>query len=163
MKEELDKYDVILIVGNYGSGKSSLAKEHFPHRKRINRLEIRHYLKEMTEYGKRWESDDWNEDIEGLIKHIENDIISYYLERKQKILIDNTSVTKKSRKRYIDCAQKFHKSIACVFLNPDISVVMKQNKIREFSVPDRIIVDLYSKIELPEQSEGFDKVMVYKN
>ena len=163
MKEEFDKYDIILIVGNYGSGKSSLAKEHFPDRKRINRLEIRHYLKEMTEYGKRWKSDDWNEDIEGLIKHIENDIISYYLERKQKILIDNTSVTKKSRKRYIDCAQKFHKSIACVFLNPDISVVMKQNRMREFSVPDRIIVDLYSKIELPEQSEGFDKVMVYKD
>jgi predicted kinase len=163
MKEEFDKYDIILIVGNYGSGKSSLAKEHFPHRKRINRLKIRHYLKEMTEYGKRWESDDWNEDIEGLIKHIENDIISYYLERKQKILIDNTSVTKKSRKRYIDCAQKFHKSIACVFLNPDISFVMKQNRMREFSVPDRIIVDLYSKIELPEQREGFDKVMVYKN
>ena len=163
MKEELDKYDIILIVGNYGSGKSSLAKEHFPDRKRINRLEIRHYLKEMTEYGKRWESDDWNDDIEGLIKHIENDIISYYLERKQKILIDNISVTKKSRKRYIDCAQKFHKSIACVFLNPDISVVMKQNRMREFSVPDRIIVDLYSKIELPEQGEGFDKVMVYKN
>ncbi|UCB45177.1 MAG: AAA family ATPase [Spirochaetota bacterium] len=163
MKEELDKFDIILIVGNYGSGKSSLAKKHFPDRKRINRYEIRRYLKEMTEYGERWVSDDWNEDIEGLIKHIENDIIYYYLERNQKILIDNTSVTKKSRKRYIDCAQKFHKSVACVFINPDISVVMKQNRMREFPVPDRVIVDLYSKTELPEQSEGFDKVMIYKN
>ena len=74
---------------------------------------------------------------------------------------DNTSVTKKSRRRYIDCARKYHKIAACVFINPDISVVMKQNKMREFPVPDRIIVDLYSKIELPEQSEGFEKVMVY--
>jgi predicted kinase len=160
MKEELDKYDIILIVGNYGSGKSSLAKEHFPHRKRVNRHELRRYLKEMTEYGKRWVPEDWNEDIEGLIKHIEYDIISYYLDRKHKIVIDNTCVTKKSRRRYIDYAQKFHKSIACVFLNPDISVVMKQNRMREFPVPDRIIVDLYSKIELPEKSEGFDRVTV---
>jgi predicted kinase len=160
MKEELDKYDLILIVGNYGSGKSSLAKENFSQRKRVNRHEIRRYLKAMTEYGKKWMPEDWNEDIEGLIKHIEYDIITYYIERKQKILIDNTCVTKKSRKRYIECAQKFHKSIACVFLNPDISVVMKQNRMREFPVPDRIIVDLYSKSELPDKSEGFDKVMV---
>ena len=52
MKEELSKYDITLIAGTYGSGESPLAKEHFQNRKRINRHEIRHYLKEMTEYGR---------------------------------------------------------------------------------------------------------------
>ena len=159
MFEELEKYDVIMILGNYGAGKSSLAKEHFPTRKRINRHELRQSIKEMTEYGARWDSKDWDEDIEGLIKHIEYDIICHYLEKNSKIVIDNTSVTSKSRKRYIDYARKFHKTIACIFLDLDISVLIKQNRMREYPVPDRVIVDLLSKTELPQEKEGFDKLI----
>lgn len=159
MLEEIKNYDIILVSGNYGSGKSSLAKEHFAQRKRINRHEIRHHLKEMTEYGARWAPEDWDEDIEGLVKHIEYDIICHYIERNEKIIVDNTAVTKSSRKRYVDYAKKFHKRIACIFLGPDISVLLKQNRMREFPVPDRIIVGLYSKTEPPEEGEGFDRVI----
>ena len=159
MFEELNKYDIILVSGNYGAGKSSLAKEYFAQRKRISRHEIRHLLKEMTEYGARWAPEDWSEDIEGLVKHIEYVIICHYMERNEKILVDNTSVTRQSRKRYIDYARKFHKRIACIFLGPDISVLLKQNRMREYPVPDRIIVGLFSKTELPNSDEGFDKII----
>ena len=101
MFEELEIYDVILIVGNYGSGKSNLARTHFKERKRIDRHEIRHFLKEMTEHGAKWNSEDWNEDIEGLVKHIEYDVMCHYLDRNEKIIIDNTCLTMKSRRRYI--------------------------------------------------------------
>jgi predicted kinase len=159
MFEEIKDYGIVLVSGNYGAGKSSLAREAFPDRKRINRHEIRHDLKEMTDYGARWTSGDWNEDHEGLVKHIENDIICHYLDRHLKILVDNTSVTKKSRKRYIDVAKKYRIKIACLFLNPDIPVLLKQNQMREYPVPDRIIVDLYSKTELPDEHEGFDTLL----
>jgi tRNA uridine 5-carbamoylmethylation protein Kti12 len=36
---------------------------------------------------------------------------------------------------------------------------MKQNSMREYPVPDRIIVGLYSKTEPPEEGEGFDRVI----
>ncbi|MBN2322549.1 MAG: AAA family ATPase [Spirochaetes bacterium] len=159
MFEQIINYGIVLVLGNYGAGKSSLAAEAFPERMRINRHEIRHGLKEMTEYGARWTPEDWNEDHEGLVKHIEYDIICHYLERDKKILVDNTSVTKKSRKRYIDLAKKYRKKIACIFLNPDISVLIKQNRMRQYPVPDRIIVDLYSKTEVPDKSEGFDTLL----
>lgn len=159
MLEELGKYDIILIIGNYGSGKSSLAKEHFKERKRINRHEIRHHLKEMTEHGKKWSPDDWNEDIEGLVRHIEHDIICHFLERNEKIIIDNTSLTEKGRKKYVDYTRKYNKIIACIFMKREVSILLEQNKKKEFPVPDHIIVQLLAKTELPSVEEGFNKVV----
>jgi predicted kinase len=133
--EEFKKYDIVLILGNYGSGKSQVAREYFHERKRINRHEIRHHLKEMTQHGA-----DWNAN--------------------EKIIIDNTSLTVRSRKRYIDYARKFHKSIACIFLNKDTSVLLAQNRSREFPVPEHLIVKLYAKTEIPAIDEGFAQVLI---
>ncbi len=160
MLEELSKYDIILVVGNYGAGKSQLAKEYFGNRKRINRHEIRHHLVEMTGHGKKWTPTDWDEELEGLVKHIETDVIQHYLERKHKIIIDNTSLTKKSRAPYIVLARKFHQTIACVFLERDVSVLLRQNRMREYAVPDHIIIQLHAKTESPALEEGFTRVVI---
>ena len=162
MIEELKKYDIVLILGNYGAGKSSLAREYFGDRKRVNRHEIRYHFKEMTEHGKKWTTEDWDEEIEGFIKRLEYDIIKFLLERNERIVIDNTSVTKKSRERYINYARRFKKSIACLFLKKDVSVLLSQNKMREHAVPEHIIVRLHAKTELPTESEGFNKVVVVR-
>ena len=158
MYEKLSVYDVILILGNYGAGKSYIAKTYFNERKRINRLEIRHMIKSMTEHGEKWDPNEWDEDIEGLIKHIEYDVICYFLERNKRIIIDNTSLTKKSRKRYIEYAKRYKKSIACVFLKRDINYLLEQNKKRSSAVPEHIIVKLYSKTEVPSSDEGFNLI-----
>ena len=160
MIEDLHKYDIVLIVGNYGSGKSSLAREYFENRKRVDRHEIRHHLKAMTEHGTRWTPDDWDEDLEGLIKRIEYDLIVHFLERDQKIIIDNTSLTVKSRKRYIEHAKKFHKSIACIYLNRDSTTLIEQNRSREFPVPDSVIVQHFARTEVPSVEEGFAQVLI---
>ncbi len=160
MLDGLKSYDIILILGNYGAGKSHLSKEYFPERKRINRLEIRHMLKSMTEHGKKWNPEEWNEDIDGLVKHIELDIINHFLERNVPITIDNTSLTRKSRKRYIDVARRYKKSIACIFLNRDINYLLEQNKRRSYPVPDHLIVNLYSRTEIPNKDEGFDSLLL---
>ena len=160
MFKGLENYDIILILGNYGAGKSHFSKTYFPDRKRINRLEIRHMLKSMTEHGKKWNPDEWNEDIDGLVKHIEQDIIHYYLDRNIPITIDNTSLTKKSRKRYIEIARHYKKTIACIFLNRDISYLIEQNRKRNYPVPDHLIVKLYSRTEIPTEEEGFDALIL---
>jgi len=160
MYEKLSIYDIILIIGNYGAGKSYIAKTYFTDRKRINRLEIRQMLKSMTEHGEKWDPNEWDEDIEGLVKHMEYDIICHFLERNQKIIIDNTSLSKKSRKRYVEYALHYKKSIACIFLNRDINYLLDQNKKRGFPVPEHVIVNLHSKVEPPTLDEGFNLVLV---
>ena len=160
MTQDLEKYDIVLIVGNYGSGKSQVAKELFRQRKRVDRHEIRHYIKEMTEHGERWSPSDWDEDLEGLIKHIEYDLIVHFLERNEKIVIDNTSLTKASRKRYVEYAHKFHKNIACIYLKKDGTTLLEQNRNREYSVPEPVIVQLLARTEEPSQDEGFGAVVI---
>lgn len=159
MVEELEKFDIVLVSGNYGSGKSQLVEDHFRHRKRVDRHHIRHHLKEMLEHGKEWKPQDWDEDLEGLIKHIEHEIACHLMERDHKIVIVNTSLTKKSRKRYIEYAKKYGKIIACVFLNRDVSVLLKENRMRKFPVPDSVIVQQFTKTEQPTEDEGFNKIM----
>jgi predicted kinase len=160
MIEDLNRYDIVLIVGNYGSGKSSLAKEYFRSRKRVDRHEIRHHLKAMLEHGARWTQEDWDEDLEGLIKRIEYDLIVHLLERDQKIVIDNTSLTEKSRRRYIEHAKKFHKTIACIYLNRDSATLLEQNRSREYPVPDSVIVQHVARTEVPTVNEGFAQVLI---
>jgi predicted kinase len=160
MPQDLEKYDMVLIVGNYGAGKSQVAKELFSQMKRIDRHEIRHHLKEMTEHGERWSPSDWDEDLEGLVKHIEYDLIVHFLERDQKIVIDNTSLTRESRKRYIEYARKFHKSIACIYLKRESTTLLEQNRTREYPVPEPVIVQLLARTEEPSQDEGFGAVMI---
>lgn len=162
MIEDLNKYDIVLILGNYGAGKSFLAREYFGDRKRVNRHEIRHHLKEMTEHGKKWTADDWDEEIEGFIKRLEYDIITFFLERNERIVIDNTSVTRKSRERYINYARRFKKSIGCLFLQKETSVLLSQNRMREYAVPEHIIVRLHARTEVPTKQEGFDAVVVVR-
>ena len=159
MYEELQKFDIVLLVGNYGAGKSQIAKEYFEARKRVDRHELRHSLKEMTEHGKQWTPEDWNEDTEGLIKHMEHDIICHFLERNVKVIIDNTSLTKKSRKIYIEYAKRYSKSIACVFLQRDVKRLLEENRQKEYSVPDHVIVHLYAQTEVPSHEEGFDTIV----
>ena len=159
MIKEVDKYDIILILGNYCSGKSSFAREYFSNRKRVNRHEIRYHLVEMMGHGKKWDPNQWDEDLEGLVKHMEFDVISHYLERKEPIVIDNTSLSVKSRKRYIDYAKRYRKTIACIFLNRDVSTLLEQNAMRKYAVPDHVISSLHAKTELPSEKEGFDKVV----
>jgi predicted kinase len=157
---EMNQYDIVLVIGNYGSGKSELARTHFRHRKRVDRHEIRHHLTEMTEHGRKWTPEDWDEDLEGLIKRIEHDLIVHFLEKGAKLLIDNTSLTVSSRKRYIQAAQRYHKSIACVFLKKDVSTLLENNRKREFPVPESAIVKGFAGTEEPTREEGFAKILV---
>jgi predicted kinase len=160
MNEDLEKFDIILLIGNYGAGKSRLAKDYFKIRKRVDRHDIRRHLKEMTEHGEKWTINDWNEEVEGLVKHIEHDIICHFLERNEKIIIDNTSLTKRSRHRYVEIAKRYNKTIACVFLKRDIETLMEENKKKEYPVPDHVIVQLFAKTDVPTGEEGFNKVVI---
>ncbi len=160
--ESFDNYDIVLISGLPASGKSYFAKEHFEKtkRKRINRSEIRKLMFEMTNFGKKWDESYYNENDEVLTKHIERKILEHLAHYNNKILIDNTSVTKQSRKGYLEIAKFNNKSIAVIFINTPVKKCIERNRQREDKKPEFIISQLYSKIELPDKREGFNDVII---
>lgn len=159
---KLHALDIILVAGLPGSGKSYFAKEYFAkeNRLRINRKEIRKALHEMTHFGDPWKESYYEEKNEYLVKHVERKIFEQLMTNKEKVLIDNNSVTVDSRKQYIDIARTFQKTIGIVFMNTPIQECMKRNGGRPDSVSPMVISNLYSSLDLPERNEGFKEVLI---
>jgi predicted kinase len=99
-------FDIVLVCGLPGSGKSHFARTHFLQsgRKRVNRKEIRRLLFEMTTFGQKWSEKEFASNDEFLVKHVERKIIEHLLQAKQKLLIDNTNISTESRKQYLTIA-----------------------------------------------------------
>ena len=165
--EQLRKSDIILLCGLPGSGKSHFARKYFKKtgRKRINRKEIRKYLYEMFSFNDEWKEEYFCDNQEILVKYIEKKILEHLLFNNEKVLIDNISVSEKSRVDYINMAAKMKKSISAVYINTDMAVCMERNRTRDKSdaVPESLIANLSARAVFPEKREGFSEVAVINN
>jgi bifunctional polynucleotide phosphatase/kinase len=137
-----ESLDVVLVCGLPGSGKSHFCRSRFQSsgRLRVNRKEIRRLLYEMLAFGKK--------------------IIEHLLQNRQKVLIDNTSVSASSRKSYVAIAQGMRKSIGLVFLDVPARRCLEQNRLREDPVPEMVISNLAAAVDPPRQDEGFQEVLI---
>ena len=157
--------DIILVCGLPGSGKSEFSKQFFTDsgRDRVNRKEIHRLLYEMIHFGKKWTEQEFDALDEHLVKHVERKIIEQLLQSKQKVLVDNTSVSESSRKTYVGIAQQMHKTIGAIFLQIPPATCLERNRKREDPVPERVISNLAAAIDLPRTEEGFKEVFVLKD
>ncbi len=152
--DKFHKLDVIIVCGLPGAGKSQFAEDNFKDtdRKRINRGEIRRFLYEMTTFNNKWTEDMFNEKQEYLVKHVEIEILEYFLHNNLKILIDNTSITKESRKSYIEKAKQKGKSIGIIFINTPVKKCIERSKQKDRHINTNVISNLYARIDLPKNS-----------
>lgn len=155
---------LVLVCGNYNSGKSMLAVKYFPGFKRVNHNEIRRFIKTMTEHGKDWTASDYEPEMEHLVKRIETGIIHHHLERHEQVIIDNTCINRESRKKYVLEAKNRKLAIGCVFIDVPVNELLERNRKRaeHERVPERIISMLHAKMELPTKEEGFDLVKIIR-
>lgn len=156
--------DVVLVCGLPGSGKSRFAAENFKDtgRNRVNRKELHRLLFEMIHFGGQWSEAKFDAIDEFLVKHVERKIIEHLLQNKQKVLIDNTSVSAESRKGYLSIAHQMHKSIGVIFLNTPATTCMERNRALQDPVPERVIANLAASVDLPRSEEGFREILVLK-
>lgn len=162
---EINESDIILLCGVYGAGKSEFSEQYLSKsgRMRISRTELRKHLYTMTNYGKEWTADEYNEDEEVLIKHIERKIFEHYLHKKKKILIINTFITRKSRKNFVETAKSMNKSISAIFLDTNLDECIQRNNEKVTGVSESIIRKLHLMKELPSANEGFTYVASMSN
>jgi predicted kinase len=165
MKEIISRLaplDIVLVCGLPGSGKSHVASAAFKDsgRKRVNRKEIRRHLYEMTNFGAPWREACYREEDELLVKHVEHKLCEHLLVNHRKILIDNTSVTRASRRFYADLAAKFHKSIGVIYIDTAVQKCLERNRALSDPLPDSVIANLYAAVERPTEEEGFKEIIV---
>jgi predicted kinase len=154
--------DIVVVCGLPASGKSHFAGAHFSGtgRLRVNRKELRRLLFEMTHFGQKWSEKDFASSDEFLVKHVERKIIEHFLQNHQKLLIDNTSMSRESRKSYLTIARQAGKSIGVIFLDIPVARCLERNRTREDSIPERVISQLEAEKELPDIAEGYKEAIV---
>lgn len=159
------QFDVILVCGLPGAGKSHFSRKEFMDkgRKRVNRKEIRRLLYEMTNFGEIWSEQNFSSIDEHLVKHTERKIIEHLLDSGEKILIDNTSVTIDSRKLYTRIAFRMKKSAGVIFLDTDVLVCMERNRHIDDPIPESVISKLAASKSLPAKDEGFERIIIVEN
>ncbi|MEW5816004.1 MAG: ATP-binding protein [Spirochaetota bacterium] len=154
--------DIVLVCGLPGAGKSYFSKKFFADsgRKRINRKEIRRLLYEMMMFGEKWKEEYFNEHDEFLVKHVERKILEHLLQNKNRVLLDNSSVTSSSRKIYSTIARQLNRSIGVIFLNASLKKCLERNRSREDFIPEVVVTNLSLTIELPKREEGFKEILI---
>lgn len=128
--------EAVILIGIQASGKSTFCKQRFfDSHIRINLDMLR-------------------------TKHRENLLVSACFESKQSFVIDKTNPTVIERAKYISQA-KLHKfKVIGYYFQTDLENSLKRNSQREgkAKIDERGVRAVYSKLELPGFTEGFDEL-----
>tara|TARA_B100000795_G_C22794701_1_gene438748 strand:+ start:1763 stop:2839 length:1077 start_codon:yes stop_codon:yes gene_type:complete len=135
---DIEDYEVIILIGSPGSGKSSLFK---------------------TITGFTLVSQDELKYKSKCIK-----LMNDTLKSGGKVIIDNTNPKRDKRKSYIEIAQKYGKKILSVVINvtkeQSMFLVNYRCKINKtVKIPDVAIHTYFKNYEKPVKEEGFDKII----
>ena len=148
--------DVYLLCGIPGSGKSFWSAHHVkPGAAYVSRDTIRFsLLKEGEPYFSH----------EDEVYNILWDQINGALSDGRDVIVDQTSLNKKSRKFLIDHLTGYNK-INVIWFDTPLEVALERNEHREdlTKVPRGQIRRMYYSFEKPTFEEGFDKIFRYKD
>lgn len=92
----------------------------------------------------------------------ENKLMQYGFETQSRMVIDNTNVTRESRKNYIESAKQNRYQIIRYFFESPVQDCLERNKNRKDSINETGIKAKYKELEKPDYTEGFDKIFSVK-
>jgi predicted kinase len=131
----IDMATMAIMIGIQASGKSSFCKANLQEYTRINLDELNTRNKERIA-------------IMAAIQSGEN------------LVIDNTNPTVADREKYISIAKKHDYGIVGYFMQSKLQDCIGRNEQREGKacIPKKAIAFTSNKLEIPDYSEGFDKL-----
>ena len=151
--------DLVLVAGVQGSGKTTLTVDRFRDRVRVNLDEIRFFYKRMTT-GSEWRNDDWRPAMEPLFRTIEDELLRFNLSQGNRVVVDNTNVSRRSRAHYYRLAREMGKSVGLLYLDLPLETCIDRNRDRRVKVPEPVIQEFFEMRELPAPDEGFDVLRI---
>ena len=134
--------EVIVLVGVQGSGKSTFYQQRFA---ATHAVVSRDLFRNNPRPSRR----------QALL-------IEEALERRQSVVVDNTSPTRADRAAILEVARRFGARTACYFFAADVRAAIARNALREGKarVPVVAILATAKRLVPPSVAEGFDRVFV---
>jgi predicted kinase len=75
------------------------------------------------------------------------------LRKKQDCVINNTSITRRMRDKWLSIAKNYKASSVCHYIEPPKATLLTQNRNREYPIPERAIEGLFKILEIPHPLE----------
>ena len=143
--------ELIVLCGLPGSGKSTYAKKKWSNS---------HVIICADEFRKVYTGKDFDLSAEHMIHLMVSTTVEVLLKRSMPVVIDMTSLTTKSRLKWIDLARKCGAPVRCVWMDVATSVCLERNARRERKVPAHVIDGMASRFKPPSgpNNEGFDLI-----
>lgn len=125
----------VIMTGIPGSGKSTFVRQFFPFAERIN-LDTLH------------------------TRARERALLLSCIERSGSFAVDNTNPTKADRAPYIRAAKDAGYQVIGCYMQSAVAACVRRNSQRtgKDRVPEHVIAHISRILELPEYSEGFDRL-----
>jgi len=144
--------ELIVLCGLPGSGKSTYAKKEWGDS---------HIIICADEFRKVYTGKDFDLSAEHMIYLMVSTTVEVLLKRSMPVVIDMTSLTVKSRLKWIDLAVKCSAPVSCVWMDVATSVCLARNAGRKRKVPAHVIEEMANRFKPPtgENDEGFDKIV----
>ena len=92
----------------------------------------------------------------------EGKLLQYCFETQSKVVIDNTNVTKESRKKYIEYALHNKYKVIGYYFDSSVQDCLERNKNRKDSINEIGIKTKYKELEKPLFEEGFNTIFMVK-
>lgn len=154
---EQKEKELVIAIGLPGTGKSTYIKRKFAKHVIVSNDKVvdKFAKKQDVDYNKAFDTIGRDK----IIQLGKRDFMKA-LKTGKNIVLDNTNLTKKIRKEYLDKAQDY-KKIAVVFKLSD-KELEKRLKSREKetgkSIPDDVMTKMRKEYEAPSKAEGFDEI-----
>jgi len=149
--------ELIVMVGNTGSGKSTVCKEYIENGYLCVSRDGLRYMNGGGKYR-------WDETIEPFIWDAESRIIKAFMESGRHIIVDEVGVSQDMREKYINIANAFnYKPIALVMPRLDMKTCVDRRLNNPHNQPDRelwegVWTNFDKQYSEPTLDEGFEEI-----
>ena len=138
---------IIFVMGIAGSGKSTYIKDNF---KDFTVVDLFDFQKHCYTFEDCWKS--YMDAKDALINAIKEN---------KDVVLEHTLLRAERRKIYIDAVREITDNpIEIILINPEFDILVKRNKERNIYVSDDYLKQNLDVLEIPTESEGFDKVTI---
>jgi len=150
--------NIIVLVGNIGSGKSTLVKQYQEQGYIVIARDMLRYAIGGGEYV-------FNPEYEPIIWNTELSLLDDFLNKGVNIIVDEVGLSKAMRRRYIDIAEIYDYNITCIQLRKlSKEESVNRRMINPHGTNDRKVWgDVWEKFnkqyEEPSLDEGFDEII----
>jgi protein phosphatase len=155
----MNKY-LKIAIGPSNSGKSTWAKEFNEH---LEDCYIKRFIVLNADLMRKCVTGDINnQDQNHQVFQILEKMCAYFMEQGENLIVDNTNVSPKQRKIWIQLGRQHAYKIKAYCFKTPLDVCLARNAVRERSIPSEVICRQFNNLVWPDFAE-FDEIEEINN